>query len=226
VDEYTGIAPYYEFLLGKNLLPIRQNIRTFINFQEHKKIIDICCGTGRQLEMLHRPGRELYGVDVSPAMLNQTDTSYNIKYIQQSAAELQLPHETFDAVILTLALHEKNELDRELILRKSWKLLRPGGHLLLCDYAAVPDSFAGFFYGRTVIPVIERIAGKEHFQNYRSWMKNGALQEHVAFLHRKVDCISEHFGGALVLCAVTKEPEAKIVFQQMLSLQTPVSLQQ
>ncbi len=226
MDEYAGIAPYYELLLGKTLLPIRKNIRTFLNYQDHKKIIDICCGTGKQLEMLHHPGRELYGIDLSPAMMNETATNSGVHYIRQSAAELQLTAEHFDAVILTLALHEKTELDRELILRKSWELLSPGGHLLICDYAEIPTSLSGFFYGRIAIPLIERAAGKEHFHNYRSWMRNGALQKHVESLHSRVSCISEHLGGALLLCTIKKEPRSKEIFQQLLHLQTPFTLQQ
>ncbi len=226
MDEYAAIAPYYESLLGKTLLPIRRNIRTFINYQGHKRIIDICCGTGRQLEMLQAPGRELCGVDMSPAMINETASNSAIQYIRQSAVELQLTPEYFDAVILSLALHEKSELDRELILRKSWELLRSGGHLLICDYAEIPTSLTGFFYGRIAIPLIERAAGKEHFHNYRSWIKNGALQKHVVSLHSKVNCISEHLGGALLLCSIKKEPEAKKIFQQLLLLQTPLALQQ
>ena len=226
MDEYAGIAPYYEFLLGRTLLPIRKNIRAFINYQNHKRIIDICCGTGKQLEMLRNPGRQLYGIDMSPAMINETATDSGIHYIRQSAVELEFTAECFDAVILTLALHEKTELDRELILRKSWELLSAGGHLLICDYAETPSSLSGFFYGRIAIPIIERAAGKEHFRNYRSWMRNGALQKHVELLHSRVNCISEHLGGALLLCAIKKEPQSKEIFQQLLLLQTPLIHQQ
>jgi demethylmenaquinone methyltransferase/2-methoxy-6-polyprenyl-1,4-benzoquinol methylase len=67
----------------------------------------------------------------------------------------------------------------------------------------------GFLLGDVVIPVVERLAGKDHYRNYLSWQRNGGIE---AFLQRysdRVDIISRRFGGSVFCCAVAIDDELK-----------------
>lgn len=204
-DEYKRIAPYYDRLLSGFLTPLRKNICTFLHYHNHLKIIDICCGTGEQLAMLDKNGMELIGVDVSAAMLSKSCSSENVQFLQLDATEIQFSPQSFDAVLLTFALHEKNELDREIIFNKCWTLVRPGGHLIIGDYSKTDSLIRGLFFSKIIVPIIERIAGINHYHCYQNWMKKGALEGFLQRFHQRTDIISTHFAGSIMLCAIVKE---------------------
>lgn len=214
-DEYQSIAPVYEKILGRILYPLRKDVRTFIHYRKHKRLIDICCGTGKQLEMLVEPGMTLFGIDHSPAMLKEAADLGNINFIQKDFTEIDFDKQSFDAVLLSFALHEKSSFDRNLILQKSWDLVREGGHLIIADYCRQPYTFSGFLFGKLIIPLLERTAGKKHYLHYRSWMRDGALDNHIHDLSARKEIISYHFGRSVLLCAVFKVSQANRIFQSV-----------
>ena len=218
-DTYSRFAGYYEAVLGKRLQPLRRNIRTFIHYKGHKRIADLCCGTGRQLQMIAAPGLELWGLDLSGAMLAQTERARGIIYIRGDAAEAPFRSESFDAVILSFALHEKNLDQRRAILRRSWECLRPQGHLILADYCRVPTSLTGKITAKALLPVIERLAGREHFANYSSWMRMGALESVINGFSTRKNIISSHFFGTAAVCSLEKKAYEDEIF---LSLNKPI----
>ncbi len=218
-DTYGTIAGYYEKALGKRLAPLRGNIRTFINYKGHTRILDLCCGTGQQLQMLAAPGMKLWGIDSSPAMLNQADRSRGVSYILGDAASIPCRKQSFDAVILTLALHEKSVGQRQEILRQGWDCLRPEGHLILADFCRPQSTVSGWITSRIMLPIIERLAGRQHFAHYRSWMESGALESVIAGFSGRKNLISSHFSGTVAVCSLEKEAYDKNVF---LSLNKPI----
>ncbi len=214
-DEYRTIAPFYEKILGEILHPLRKDVRTFIHYHKHKRIIDVCCGTGKQLEMLVEPDMTLFGIDLSFAMLKEAADRENINFIQKDVTEIDFDKHSFDAVLISFALHEKSSFDRDIILQKSWDLVREGGHLIIADYCRQPFSFAGILFGKLIIPLLERAAGKKHYLHYRSWMMDGALDAHIQNLSERKEIISYHFGRSVLLCAVFKISEANKIFQSV-----------
>ncbi len=202
-DHYSHIAPHYEKLLGKVLFPMRRNICTFVKHYGYRRILDICCGTGSQLELLATENMELYGVDSSPAMLDQTRKDSNIQFIEGDVADLELPHKSYDAVILTLALHEKNEMDRDVILQIGWKLVKPEGHLIVADYCQPSQTISSVIFN-CIIRLVEKMAGKDHYDNYCNWMNNGALEDHIAHYGMRKEIISSHLCNTLLSCAIYK----------------------
>ncbi|MBM9603078.1 class I SAM-dependent methyltransferase [Desulfopila inferna] len=178
----------------------------------------MCCGTGRQLEMLKEPGMDLYGVDISLAMIDEA-AQHEITFINKNALDVDLPAESFDAVILSFSLHEKNDYDRNILLDTSWKLVRPKGHLIISDYCRVPTTWQGFLWGRILIPLLERLAGREHHRNYSSWMSGGALEKHIEPIAARKNIISQHFNGTISVCSIQKEPYAEKVFRAVKLIQ-------
>ncbi len=218
-DTYHRIAKYYERALGKRLAPLRGNIRTFIHYKGHRRILDLCCGTGKQLQMLAAPGMKLWGLDSSRAMLAQAERRPDISYILGDASSIPFREKSFDAVILTLALHEKPLEQQQKILRQAWDCLRPGGHLILADFCRVPSTVRGWIMAKAVLPAIERFAGHEHFANYSSWMKSGALESVIDGFSTRKNLISSHFSGTVAVCSLENEAYDKNVF---LSLNKPI----
>ena len=102
-----------------------------------RSIADIGCGTGRLLASLARPGRRLYGVDASPAMLEVTrhrlgETDATL--LRQDLRTLSLP-EQVDLLLCTFAT--LNYLLTDADLNRAFagftRNLKRGGHLI-CDF--------------------------------------------------------------------------------------------
>ncbi len=215
MDEYSNIAMYYEKLLSRFLYPIRKNICTFLQYHKHKKILDVCCGTGEQLAMLESEKMQLVGVDLSGAMLKEASSRKNIRFLQLDATEMDFPSQSFDAVILTFSLHEKSELDREVIFKASWDLVRQGGHLIICDYCQVNPSLMGGILEKICIPLIERSAGSNHYQCFTNWIEKGALEGFLLHFNERTDIISTHLFGTAMLCSIQKESQLNKAFYEI-----------
>lgn len=212
-DEYHHTAAIYDLLFSRSLRNIRSNICTLITHYRARNVIDLCCGTGEQLRMLCRNDTLLTGVDLSPSMLAQAreKSPASIHYLEADASQLPLPHKSFDAVIISLALHEKTSRQNKAIFREACRLLQPDGHIIIADYSLPPSELNPLVLGRIVIPAIERMAGITHYHNYRDWMKNGAIE---GFLAREnpgeTVLISPHFQGCVSLYAASRIQETPL----------------
>jgi SAM-dependent methyltransferase len=100
-------------------------------------VLEVCVGTG--LNLLHYPAAvRLIGVDIDPTMLSMarrrtTDLARRVSLLQTDGNRLPFAAESFDTVVCTLALCEFS--DRSAALAEMYRMLRPGGRLLLLDHA-------------------------------------------------------------------------------------------
>jgi ubiquinone/menaquinone biosynthesis C-methylase UbiE len=134
------------------------------------RILDVACGTGVLLYELsiHLPQADLYGIDASQTMLTQARLLLrNRPHIHLSPATLVgepgagLPYEhaSFDLITCTNALHYLP--DPITILRELGKLLKPGGQLIVEDYARRRFPFPW--------PVFERLIKRIDPQHIRAY---------------------------------------------------------
>jgi ubiquinone/menaquinone biosynthesis C-methylase UbiE len=65
-----------------------------------KKVLDVACGTGRFSRLFRTQGAHVVGLDLSPAMLNQSrDRQSAEAYIEGSALQLPFKDEAFDIAV-------------------------------------------------------------------------------------------------------------------------------
>lgn len=102
-------------------------------------LVDIGTGTGRMLELLGDRAEHAIGVDRSPEMLRLaraklagSDVAADLRQGDMDA--LPLANETADCVVLHHLLHFAHTPDRT--VREAARLLRPGGRLLVIDFAS------------------------------------------------------------------------------------------
>jgi len=179
-----SVAKLYDFLLYPFLNNIRKKTAKIVIQLNPKSVIDICCGTGNQLEYLKNTDIKLTGIDLSPAMLK---VAKHIDCYEQDARDIQFPDNSFDLVMIQLALHEKSFDDQKMIIDEASRIIRNNGHLLIVDYEINEKTKS---YSRYVINAIEFMAGKEHFRNFKEYHKNECtnklIDNNKFLLERKV----------------------------------------
>ena len=105
------------------------------------RVLDLGCGTGTLLLMLHRghPGARLIGVDGDEAILKiarekASGTGTSLALVAADAGRLPFQSGAFDRVLTTLVLHHLNRDHKKQVLREVWRILSPGGELHIADW--------------------------------------------------------------------------------------------
>lgn len=94
---------------------------------EKYRLLDLGCGPGSMVEYLkHIPNLEIYGIDISPAMLKIAREKYpNITFLESDAEDLPFDDGYFDVVLCSGMLHHFPSLDP--ILLEIKRVLKDGG---------------------------------------------------------------------------------------------------
>lgn len=200
-DDYRSIARIYDLVLNPFLDSIRKDICGLLLSQNVARAVDLGCGTGRQCAFLHKQGIRAYGVDRSPAMLQNAaiKTPEEIKYYREDLRATSFSDNFFDSAILSLVLHEHEKDIRNRIIREALRITKANGFLTILDHGRIESMATQVMHYFSCVP--ERLAGKKHFRNYLLFMKNRGLQGLVESLPGlKVVEGRKYLFGGLWLC--------------------------
>lgn len=125
--------------------PYLINIIPFLREKGVKKIMDTGCGDGRNLIGLLSSGfDEVVGVDFSEEALKiarkNVSQFNNVKLYNFSLDNIQLPENSFDAIICDNVLTHIHDVSK--VLEQFHKLVKPGGYVLL-EFTSVKDPNYG-----------------------------------------------------------------------------------
>lgn len=155
------------------LAPLKQAVQASFSAvpPQQVKILDLACGTGRTLKQLRAtfPQAALYGTDLSAAYLRKAN-----QLLSQHGGELpqllwanaeNLPYrdQYFHAVTSVFLFHELPAKVRQRIIEQSFRVLQPGGVLILCDSIQATDA-------PQLLPVLENFAAMFHEPYYRHYV--------------------------------------------------------
>ncbi len=93
------------------------------------KLLDVGCGSGQFLARMHGLGWEVVGVEPDPAAVRAARATYGLHVVQGTLESLQNGVGEFDA--LTLLHVIEHVPDPRETLHAAWRVLRPGGRLLI-----------------------------------------------------------------------------------------------
>jgi SAM-dependent methyltransferase len=106
-------------------------------------IVEVGCGNGYLSLELARDGHEVFGIDVSPDIIEVAVRSSaahphppgfgNLRYLCTDVNTWQVPEARFDCVIFNRSLHHMSELQQTMVNVK--RLLKGGGSIICQDYA-------------------------------------------------------------------------------------------
>lgn len=173
-SNYNLMAKIYDPIFYLPLKSIRIAVMNELLKYKEKVILDLCCGTGNQLNLLSKHGfRNLHCLDISDSMLEIAKRSNSsIKIYNEDAIKTSFDDASFDVVIISFAIHEKDRNTQQALIDEAYRIIKKDGLMLVVDY--VFDNKTTKF-GRIIISIIERIAGGEHYINFKSYIQNKGL---------------------------------------------------
>ncbi|NEW43431.1 methyltransferase domain-containing protein [Nocardia cyriacigeorgica] len=131
------------FFLGRHHRLLRE-LAAATGAQPGDEALDIGCGPGklvRQLGAVVGPTGSTTGIDPSRNAIEHnraTDPAPNHHYQQSTAQQLDLPDAEFDVITCTFVMHHIPEQHRATSIDEMYRVLRPGGRLLLADVHPSP----------------------------------------------------------------------------------------
>ncbi len=181
---FDGIAPTYDFLNHTLSLGIDKGWRTkaikALGRHEPRRVLDVATGTGDfaiQTARLLHPA-EIVGVDISEGMMDvarrkveeQRDAlqGTSISFAKEDCLHLSFVDASFDAV--TVAYGVRNFQDLDAGLAEMYRVLRPGGHLLIVELATPPRfpmRQLFYLYSHIIMPLAGKlISGDSRAYSY------------------------------------------------------------
>jgi ubiquinone/menaquinone biosynthesis C-methylase UbiE len=131
--------PITQYVLPPNETWVRQSVIERIKGKP-RRILDLGCGTGSTTLLLKKafPQAQVLGFDLSPYMLvmaehKAREAGLDIQWRHGNAEATDLPDTSFDVVTASLLFHETPPAVAKSILRECFRLLVPGGEVIILD---------------------------------------------------------------------------------------------
>ena len=147
-------APYYDFMVEVTSLGHASMLRrmTVDNAQIHPgdTVLDVGCGTGEVavLAKTRAKAGKVYGIDPAPEMIavarnkaarKKLDIDFRVGVIEA----LPFPDASMDVVTSSLMMHHLPEDLKVRGLAEVYRVLKPGGRLLIADFMQPSQSILG-----------------------------------------------------------------------------------
>lgn len=182
IQEMFGtIAPRYDFLNRLLSFGIDRRWRTkavrLLKYRDGSHILDVATGTGDVALEIARSTPDsvrITGADFSREMVELGEAKVaaspyagRIDFRIAPCEDLPFPDNTFDSI--TIAFGIRNVVDRRLGLAEMWRVLRPGGRLIVLEFST-PRSYLFrqlyYFYFRQLLPVIGGLFSRYNAYKY------------------------------------------------------------
>ena len=155
------------------LRPLRRGLEAFANRPASAlRVLDVAAGTGRTLRQLRGalPQAQLVGLDLSSAYLRQANRWLSQlpgelpQLVQGNAEAMPFADGCFQAVTCVFLFHELPAEARQNVICEAFRLLEPGGVLVLADSVQLQDS-PEF---KVVMDNFRRIFHEPYYRDYLS----------------------------------------------------------
>ena len=140
------LAPFYD-TVTMPFSRIRDKVVDFTNARNGSRILDVGTGTGKQAFAFAKKGYDVTGIDLSEAMLKvakKKNNYENVKFTVADASNLPFKDSCFDVSGVSFALHDMLLPIREKALNEMVRVTKPGGMIVIVDYA-LPENKIGRF---------------------------------------------------------------------------------
>jgi len=168
-EMFDRVAPRYDRLnrimtLGLDVWWRRQLVRS-LDGASHRRVLDVCTGTGDVALALRQKGHEVVGLDAAPAMLalaREKGDGLSVRWCRGNCLALPFADEAFDAATMCFGI--RNIADRTGALRELRRVVRPGGCLLVMEVLTPRSGLWGRLverYEGWMVPVLGAVFARQ-----------------------------------------------------------------
>lgn len=178
---FGAIAPRYDFL--NRLLSFgvdrrwRKKAVRLLKYREGSRILDVATGTGDVALEIARStpsSVKITGADFCREMVElgeqkvaESPYAGRIDFKVAPCEDLPFAADTFDSI--TIAFGIRNVVDRKLGLAEMWRVLKPGGRMIILEFST-PRSLLFrqiyYFYFRRLLPVVGGLFSRYNAYKY------------------------------------------------------------
>ena len=158
----------YDKIFDSLLKEARMKICEIAELEKQDRVLDVCCGTGAQAFLFSEKSDFVYAIDLDQRMIEfalkrKNKVNFGVAY----AECLPFPSGFFDAVSISLALHEKDEQLRKSVVSEIKRVVKENGKIIIADY----NTSLPF-----LVRLIERLAGEYHFNCFKNYLLKGGME--------------------------------------------------
>ena len=178
---FGTIAPRYDFLNRLLSFGIDRRWRTkavqMIRYQHGSRILDVATGTGDVALEIARStpaSVKITGADFCKEMVDLgrdkvalSPYSDRIDFQVAPCEDLPFADNTFDSI--TIAFGIRNVVDRRIGLAEMWRVLRPGGRMIILEFSTPRSQLFRmiyYFYFRKLLPMIGGLFSRYNAYQY------------------------------------------------------------
>lgn len=205
-DPYKNISKWYDTIFE----PLNNGFRKvgikMYPADEGMKVLDIGCGTGSHLKLYQDRNCDVYGLDTSPAMLEQARAKLGAAADLRLINSQKMPYadSMFDIITCMTVLHEMDHEIRLQTLAEAKRLIKKDGRIILIDFQPGPvKAFKGWI-SKIIIFFAELGAGGDHFRNFRHFMRMGGLPKLIGEAGLNIDRKRILSGGTFGIYIINK----------------------
>ncbi|MEO6944700.1 MAG: bifunctional demethylmenaquinone methyltransferase/2-methoxy-6-polyprenyl-1,4-benzoquinol methylase UbiE [Lacisediminihabitans sp.] len=157
---FDDVARHYDrtnsvLSLGNSLMWRLQTVRA-VAPKVGERILDVAAGTGTSSAALAKSGARVVAADFSAGMIEVGRHKHpDLEFVQADAMKLPFKASEFDVVTISFGL--RNIADPKKALREMYRVLKPGGRLVVCEFSKPPVAIlrAGYnAYLKYVMPTV------------------------------------------------------------------------
>ena len=163
---FDEVAPTYD--KTNDLLSFGQSrlwrgiVAKAVDPKSGQSVLDMAAGTGSSTAAFARPGVRLVAGDFSEGMLAEGRKRHpEIEFVFADATKLPFKAKEFDATTISFGL--RNVVDVEAALSEMFRVTKPGGRIVICEFSKVGNPVLRPFYNfylRKVLPAFSSLASK------------------------------------------------------------------
>ena len=176
-DPYRKSAAHYDRFVGPLTNGLRHRGVNMYPPKRGMKVLEVGCGTGSNLLLYRQAGCSVYGIDLSPSMLEVAYDKLGKDAALQLGNASSMPYQKnfFDLVIAMFLLHDMPSEIRPAVMREMIRVTKEEGRILIIDFHPGQIRFLRDWMVKAFILFIERVAGREHYSNYRDFLSRKGL---------------------------------------------------
>lgn len=159
---FDSVAPTYD--LTNDLLSLGQSrlwrgrVAKLVASKSGQTILDLAAGTGSSSIAFAKPGVKVIATDFSEGMLAEGRKRHpELDFRFADATNLPFEEKSVDAVTISFGL--RNVVDVPKALGEMFRVLKPGGRVVICEFSKVTVPVFKQFYNFYLTKVLPRVSG-------------------------------------------------------------------